>query len=198
LSVWKPDGITGKFSCTVCPGFGSVNVKHISEHESSERHKKNLNRSDSSNREHRSDDEDAAPARLQPRQLDAERVRGPLGEALAQLIHQPSQDFRRNSWVDEDTGIVDWNSDMMDIDTNMQPSLTARNAVFLMERLHAYLNSPAIDVDSDDEPEERSEAGSTSSSDSEDSQYLDSHAIYFQNLFLMQHLLRLHEKRPGV
>ncbi|KAJ7764528.1 hypothetical protein DFH07DRAFT_376904 [Mycena maculata] len=56
----------------------------------------------------------------------------------------------------------------MDVDTHLQPPLSVRNTQFLTERLHAYLNEPALDVNSEDEPDERSDASSTTSSDSEE------------------------------
>ncbi|KAJ7475625.1 hypothetical protein B0H11DRAFT_2427303 [Mycena galericulata] len=162
--VWSPHMDSGKYACNVCPAFAPCQVKHIPEHERSERHLMNLKREDAK--------------KLEPptnpllgsshRNPEAERVRGPLSDALLQLMTHPNRDFPRNSWVDEATGVVDWNSDIMDVDTQLQEPLSVRNTQFLTERLHAYLNTSNVDMDSDDEPDERSDVGSTSSSDSED------------------------------
>ncbi|KAJ6556962.1 hypothetical protein B0H10DRAFT_2371346 [Mycena sp. CBHHK59/15] len=162
--IWTPDVSTGKYSCNVCPGFTPILAKHIPEHERSGHHKKNLKRKDDTSEPA----SDAAAGPSHHHHIQTERVRGPLSEALEELTRHPDRDFSRNSWVNEDTGIVDWNSDMMDIDTHLQAPLTVRNTVFLMGQLHTYLNDRAVDVDSDEEPEERSDTESTTSSDSEE------------------------------
>ncbi|KAJ7176536.1 hypothetical protein C8R46DRAFT_1213111 [Mycena filopes] len=96
----------------------------------------------------------------------AERIRGPLSQALEQLISSPDRDFSQNSWVDEETGVVNWNQ-MVDLDTHHAQPLAAREVVFLTEQLHAYLNEPTVDVDSDAKPGERSDIDSVASSDHE-------------------------------
>ncbi|KAJ6546559.1 hypothetical protein B0H10DRAFT_2202792 [Mycena sp. CBHHK59/15] len=125
---------TGKYSCNICPGFASVHVKHIPEHERSERHLRNLKRNDQNNQQIDTETS-TAPASVN---IAAERVRGPLSDALEELVRQPDRNFSHDSWVDEETGVVNWNSDMMDIDTHLQEPLTVRNTAFLMEQLHAY------------------------------------------------------------
>ncbi|KAJ7019780.1 hypothetical protein C8F04DRAFT_1404097 [Mycena alexandri] len=58
---------------------------------------------------------------------------------------------------------------MVDLDTHLEQPLAVRETAFLTAQLHAYLNEPAVDIDSDAEPEERSDAASVTSSDSEES-----------------------------
>ncbi|KAJ7736951.1 hypothetical protein DFH07DRAFT_842427, partial [Mycena maculata] len=155
---------SGNFRSERPDGFAPVYPKKIPEHESSERHAKNLRREDS-NKPETPTEPVAGPSH---HVSQAERVRGPLNLVLEQLMLNPDRDFPRNSWVDEATGVVDWNSDVMDVDTHLQPPLSVRNTQFLTEHLLAYLNEPALDVNLEDEPDERSDASSTTSSDSKE------------------------------
>ncbi|KAJ7048321.1 hypothetical protein C8F01DRAFT_1283522 [Mycena amicta] len=157
--VWLSVPETSKFSCRLCPGT-SVTRKHIREHEETHKHQRSLARLDERSRAGSSSQTPAEPATP-----PAEVVRGPLLQFLHQLRMQPD---REESWVDHNTGTVDWNSsDFMDVDTHMDESLDARNLAFLATRLEEYINERA-DIDSDDEETERSDAeSSTVSEDSE-------------------------------
>ncbi|KAJ7603162.1 hypothetical protein FB45DRAFT_1094845 [Roridomyces roridus] len=148
--VWTPEGATGKYTCNVCPAFAPVGIKKIAEHEQSTRHSKNLKRED----ERKS--EASGPSRCPP-------VLGPLNDILRHVIHHPAErELSRNSWVN-DAGVVDWGSDFMDVDAQLQAPLSVQNAQFLTERLHAYLNEPAVEDNSEDEADERSETASVAS-----------------------------------
>ncbi|KAJ7913831.1 hypothetical protein B0H13DRAFT_2232248 [Mycena leptocephala] len=88
------------------------------------------------------------------------------------MSRQPDPQSLDDSWVNTETGTVDWGStELMDVDLRQQEPLSVRNTAFLTEQLHAYLNSSNLS-DSEDDAEERSEGNSasepTSESESED------------------------------
>ncbi|KAF7344648.1 hypothetical protein MVEN_01625000 [Mycena venus] len=163
--VWDYNAEEQTYCCTVCPNFTPVPLKRVTEHETGTRHKRNVKVFDRTNRN------SALPAeRDPPPQPTASRIRGPLAQTLAQISQQPQPKFPDDSWVDTNTGTIniDWNSDLMDIDTRQQEPLTVRNTALLTEQLHAYLNSSInSDSESDEENEDNDSGRAKSDSDSE-------------------------------
>ena len=91
-----------------------------------------------------------------------ERVAGSLSRTLAQMAWSSSSSQQQYIPVDEPGGI-DWSS--THFDTELQQPLDVQTTVQLGKNLEAYLREEgALNHDSDDDPEERSEA---SDSDSE-------------------------------
>ncbi|KAF8133535.1 hypothetical protein K438DRAFT_1787522 [Mycena galopus ATCC 62051] len=89
------------------------------------------------------------------------------------LLPQPSSRSMQRTSFDEDTSGVDWDSDMLNFNTQMQPAPEILAARQLAKNLHTYLKEEgAIDPDSDDDLEERSKASASDSSDLEDGPYV--------------------------
>jgi hypothetical protein len=100
-----------------------------------------------------------------------EHVGGALSQTLAQLAKGKGSRYLRQQYdyVDEGTGVVDWSSDMMDFNTQMQQPLDVQTTAQLAKNLQAYLKEEGdLEHDSDDDLEERSPASDSDSSETED------------------------------
>ncbi|KAJ6609140.1 hypothetical protein B0H10DRAFT_1954877 [Mycena sp. CBHHK59/15] len=71
-------------------------------------------------------------------------------------------------YVDKNKGVVNWDSDVMNFDTQLQETIDVRTTALLVEKLQQYLEDEGdINHNSDDDDEERSEAGSSESLETE-------------------------------
>lgn len=92
--------------------------------------------------------------------LPPEQVLGPLARTLEQIQHNYSPSSLQNSYVDTETGVVDWA--LADYDTDLAEPLQAH---LLAQDLAEYLRNGDIDHNSDDDSEERSQFSKSSESD---------------------------------
>ncbi|KAJ6583660.1 hypothetical protein B0H10DRAFT_2168146 [Mycena sp. CBHHK59/15] len=136
-------------------------MRRIHRHEESKSHRRNLERHDSSVQNHASGS-GSAPG------PSAARVRGPLAQTLAQIGQNPDPHELRHRYVDKNKGVVNWDSDVMNFDTQLQETIDVRTTALLVEKLQQYLEDEGdINHNSDDDDEERSEAGSSESLETE-------------------------------
>jgi hypothetical protein len=166
--VWKPTG-QGYFRCSICPTHESVEARRIAGHEEGRNHKRNLERHDTpAQQASGSTSRGESSSEFQNQPVPAARVRGPLASLLAQVVQDPDPHRHQNNYVDQDTGVVNWDSDLLNFDTHFQDSLEVRTMAQLSENPKEYLrNEGDINHDSDADLEERSNA-SSSSDDADD------------------------------
>ncbi|KAJ6607270.1 hypothetical protein B0H10DRAFT_1956369 [Mycena sp. CBHHK59/15] len=75
-------------------------------------------------------------------------------------------------------GVVNWDSDAMNFDTQLQETLDVRTTALLAEKLQQYLEDEGdINHDSDDDDEEHSVAGSSETETGQKSHKVDSNAV---------------------
>ncbi|KAF7316638.1 hypothetical protein HMN09_00396400 [Mycena chlorophos] len=104
------------------------------------------------------DGEDSSRRRFEDAPHTLAAVRGSLLHTLEQLKNGPAAE---DTWVDSETGVVDWGSSLMDVDMTMHDSLDVRTMALLASKLEEFLNEETRDVGSDDEEAERSDAESS-------------------------------------
>jgi hypothetical protein len=163
--VWTPTP-DQRFQCQICPGHEPVQSWHILGHEDTKRHKRNLLQADIQHKQN-SQSSGFVSGSNSARRVPVENVSGALSRTLAQIA-QPSSRVMLQTSLDEETGGVDWNSDLLHSNTQMQPAPEVQATRQLAKNLQAYLKEKgALDLDSDDDPQERSENSESDSSDSE-------------------------------
>ncbi|KAJ7882200.1 hypothetical protein B0H14DRAFT_2565445 [Mycena olivaceomarginata] len=166
LLLWEPTQ-NQCFRCLVCPHHDPIEARRIPEHEQTNRHERNLNRASGSVPK-TSNTSNANPSTSG---VPLEHVGGALSQTLAQLAKGKGSRYLRQQYdyVDEGTGVVDWSSDMMDFNTQMQQPLDVQTTAQLAKNLQAYLKEEGdLEHDSDDDLEERSPASDSDSSETED------------------------------
>jgi hypothetical protein len=116
--VWKPTG-QGHFRCTICPTHESVEARRIAGHEEGRNHKRNLERHDTpAQQASGSTSRGESSSQFQNQPVPAARVRRPLASLLAQVAQDPDPHRRQNNYVDQDTGVVNWDSDLLNFNTH--------------------------------------------------------------------------------
>ncbi|KAJ7260975.1 hypothetical protein C8J57DRAFT_1232533 [Mycena rebaudengoi] len=161
--VWETTA-DGQFQCIVCPGHKSIPARRIPEHEDSNRHQQNVNSKDTQSSGSSTQDRNVAGSSAS--HVPRDRVGGSLSRTLAQISRPRMQ---QHPFTDDDSGGVDWNSEMMDFNTQLQQPFDVQTTAQLGKNLQAYLEEEGdIEHDSDDDAEERSQASSSDSSGPED------------------------------
>ncbi|KAJ7699834.1 hypothetical protein B0H14DRAFT_3652401 [Mycena olivaceomarginata] len=154
--VWKPTQ-DGSWRCAVCPDHIPCEIKRITTHEKAERHKRNLEYHDNAQKEAAPGSPELSSPPLVSGRLPPEQVLGPLARTLEQIQHNYSPSSLQNSYVDTETGVVDWA--LADYDTDLAEPLQAH---LLAQDLAEYLRNGDIDHNSDDDSEERSQFSKSS------------------------------------
>ncbi|KAF7318315.1 hypothetical protein HMN09_00340300 [Mycena chlorophos] len=145
-NVWTYLPDLDRYSCGVCPG-SIMKWKRLQEHEASDKHQRALERLAQREAESSSAPADASSTREVHAPVVA-AARGTLQNILQQIKDGASAE---DTWVNPETGVVDWSSSaMMD--------------AFLAARLEEFLNEETVEVGSDDEDAERSDGESSTES----------------------------------
>ncbi|KAJ7478787.1 hypothetical protein B0H11DRAFT_2194146, partial [Mycena galericulata] len=173
--VWEPTG-DQRFRCLICPDHEPVPSRQISSHEETIRHTRNLNNHENLAHSQASGSRLKEPytagAGQNTSRVPLERVGGVLSQTLAQLAKGKGSSSHGNQYSyldDHSSGGVDWNSDMMDFNTQLQQPLDVQTTIQLGKNLQAYLNEEGdLDHDSDDDLDERSHGSDSESSVSDD------------------------------
>lgn len=137
--------------------------KRISRHEDSKKHQRNVRAYDEQQHIAQVDTGTSSGEIITN---DTALIHGPLVTALQQVAERPGHHESshghddQDNWVNEATGVVDWDS--IELNTSFESSTSARATMLLADELIEYLQQNNINSETDDDDEGKSVSGVSS------------------------------------